>query len=55
MVEVCLDCDQTLFDLLLELPQTLQFQHPLYIDCDEFSVVLQYFCLLQSVVRTFRD
>lgn len=55
MYEIQLDCDQILFDRLLDLPNELQFTHPLYIDKQEFSVILQYLCVLQSVVRTFRE
>jgi len=41
MYEIDLDCDDTLFDILLNIPNQLSFQHPLYIDCDEFSIVMQ--------------
>lgn len=55
MYEIQLEHDSNLFNTLLDIPNVLGFEHPLYIDSSEFSVVLQYLSLLTSVVRTFRE
>lgn len=55
MYDIHLEHDSNLFNMLLDIPNVLEFQHPLYIDCEEFSIVLQYLSLIESVVRTFRE
>jgi len=40
---------------LLNIPVELGFEHTLYLNKDDFSVIMQYLSILESIMRLFKD